>query len=230
MVALGKSQIIYQQLHWIQRRRVRVERAIQNAFGKKSMDRVMEGLVPPLEMHDFSLPLEEARSELSTNKFLRQLAYQVEYNEGRLFQAMLLSISSHREQVAQQILHSSQHSGQEAARHYLTTSSVESTLSSIYFAISQVTYWGFPEDKCFFSSVRPLSDILIYHRTCPHTTAWKASGVDTSFMSDVQKCWVDGLLDIFSPNLVHYCTASIPKGDACGKEHFMFQDKYVTFD
>ena len=219
------DQMIFDQLKWIERRRVRILGAVASAFERAQVLDCVQKIRPSIIDFDLETKLADSIDESGPTSFLRRLAYRLEFNEARMIGAILSAFPA--ETARHSILLGTRHSGQEAARHLMAKQACHSLsdLVEIYSAISRLTYSGIPADKLFFVSVRPLSDVSIHYSKCAHSRAWEDSGADMSFLCDVQKEWLSGALDIIAPNFEHIRITSIAKGAAYGRDRFAPREK-----
>ena len=224
--------MIFEQIKWIDRRRTRIVSYISAHYGKKSVRNVLEKISSSLKKPQLHSTLEDHVNELAPSDYLRNLAFDVELDECLTIEAFVQSFSKQETEFKKQILRGSRYSGQEAARNIQSHSSLESfngtpPLSILYSAISKLLYNGLPDDKFSFTSVRPLSDISIFYSKCPHIDAWRKGTKDVAFMCDIRHNWIQGLLEILAPNILHIRSASIAKGNKFGKEYLIPKEKYV---
>lgn len=221
------EQMVFDQLKWIERRRIRILGAVTSHFDRARATAAIKALEPPLQNFDLDSQLDEIMDERGPRAFLRALAFQLEWNEARLVRALLEAFPGGA--VRDQILLGARHAGQEAGRHYMADHDRRTLtdMAELYAALARLTYSGLPSDKTFFPSIRPLSDVSIHYRACAHVEAWRAAEADLEFLCDMQREWMDGVLDILSPGIVHVRSASIAKGDEYGRDSFIPGEKYI---
>lgn len=221
------EQMVFDQLKWIERRRLRIFSAIAAHFDRAVAQNALSALDPPIENFNLEARLDEVIEADGPRPYLRRLAYRLEFNEARMIRALCKAFPG--DAVREQILLGARHAGQEAGRNYHAsqTRPVTGDLAELYSALAKLTYSGLPSDKYFFASIRPFSDISIHYRKCVHQDAWAEADADLPFMCDVQCEWMDGILDILSSDIVHLRLASIAKGDSYGRDQFIPREKYV---
>lgn len=225
--------LIYEQLRWVERRRIRMQDAVSAHFGREKAQAVMQNLEGKLRLYT-AKPLLEIINELEPDVFLRKLAFTIEKQEALLIKEFIAHLSPYPEHVRDQILFGSRCAGQEAARFYLSKNKDVAknpplSLTTTMAIIRQLYFNGFETDRLFFTSVRPLNDVMIHYKACPHQRAWEAAEADLEFMTEVQKTWIDGLLDILANNIIHYYSHSIARGEPYSLEHFVYREKHVPW-
>jgi hypothetical protein len=219
------DQLVFDQLKWIERRRIRILGAVASSHDRQQVMACVNRLSPPIAIFDLESNLSDLIDEAGPSKFLRELAYKLEFNESRMIAALILNFPE--EATRKTILVGSRYSGQEAARNLMAHISRHSltNLVDIYSSIYRLTYSGIPADKISFVSIRPLSDVSIHYSKCAHSKAWLNSGADMSFLCDVQKEWLSGALDIIAPEFEHIRLSSIAKGASYGRDRFVSREK-----
>lgn len=212
-----QMQSIFSQLQWIEKRKHRILDGIGAHFGNNWKK--------DLAALDFAsgASLREALDEREPEAFVADLAYKVEKEEARTVQFLREKVSRYPEHVDEQILFASRSAGQDAGRHHLAQHEYNTPrdLPVLLASLERLCFWGLPADRCYFSSLRPLADFSLHFRSCPHTKAWREGGGDPAFLGKVEQAWIQGLLDILSPDVTHIRRYSIPQGDEYGLDLFI---------
>lgn len=223
------EQSVYEKLLWIECRRQRIVGAIRSHLSVPRTEQALARL-GPLENY-LETPLLVSRiDESGPRSSLARLAFQIQKQEAATIEALRLEFQSEAEFFRTETLAGARLAGQEAARSYQARTSQNDLrdLTLVFAALDNLTYFGLPWDRRWFSSVRPLADIAININSSAHLNAWVAAGADLDILCDIQNEWIDGVLDIIAPNIVHVCSAQIERGHAFGRHRFIPREKFVS--
>src|SRR3990167_8459285 len=110
------EQMVFDQLKWIERRRIRVFGAVASHFDRARASAALKALDPPLVNFDLDSRLDEIMDADGPRAYLLSLAFRLEAGEARLVTALTEAFPGPA--VKAQILLSARHAGQEAGRNY----------------------------------------------------------------------------------------------------------------
>lgn len=224
-----QEQLVYDQLLWIERRRLRILNTVAAHLSVTRTEKAIALLEPPIGPSPLGMNLEDLVDEHGAAACVRRLGYRLQLDEARMIQALLQEFRDQAVELVTQIRSGAKLAGQEAGRSYIARNGTvsETNMPALYTAITQIAYFGDPSERPWFASVRPLSDVAIHIRACTQTAPWKEAGVDANLMSDLVCDWIDGALEIISPQIIHVYASAIPRGDSFGRHLFFERSKYI---
>lgn len=216
------------QLTWLQKRQYRIVDSVMAHFGRASIKAIVDSLAlkaPILEtITDYSFLLGDSEPI----EFVRNMAFAVEHDEALVIKELLAKASPYPQHVKEQILFGTRNAGQDAGRYILQKDLQRRfSLIELFQAIDSVFFQSIPGEHDYFVSLRPMGSVNIHYERCPHLKAWQAAGADTIFMEEIQTHWIQGIIDILSPNVHFQRIHSIPKGHEFGLGQFIPRDKHV---
>jgi hypothetical protein len=217
--------LVFEQLKAIDRRRSRVIDSVAAHFGRNKIADVLTRMQLLDPLFSANSNFFDSIDEREPEDFIRFLAKKTEAYEAETVKVLREQVSPYNQHVDEQILFGARTAGQDAARAFLTNSAAAARrsrlpLSEAVQSIFHITYNGLPSDKGFILSIRPLSGITVHYRYSAHLEAWQSTGVDFSFMCELRREWISGLLDVFSPDVYYSRTQSCEQGDGYGFEEF----------
>src|SRR3989338_4784988 len=133
------EQMVFDQLKWIERRRIRVFGAVASHFDRARANAAVKSLNPPLVSFELDSRLDEIMGAEGPRAFLLDLAFRLEAGEARFVTALVEAFPGPA--VKSQILLGARHAGQEAGRHYLAAHDryAITDLAELYSALARLT-------------------------------------------------------------------------------------------
>lgn len=222
---------IYQQLLWVERRRVRIIGAVGTHFGKAKVEKILEnvGASPLANEPAYSVLVDERGPSI----FLADLAFQEEKLEATTLTTLRKHVSVYQQHVDEQILFGARTTGQEAGRAFLTVAKPaikdfsHLDVPEAIQAVFDLTYNGLPWNKHHFLCLRSQGGSTVHYTHSPHLSAWKAAGADPRFLYSVKSEWIRGILDILSPETEFSSSQAIEQGNTFGLAHFHLRGSHA---
>lgn len=224
---------VFQQLLWIERRRVRIIESVAAHFGHDLVINTLnkEGISkPPIEENSRFVDLCD---EWGSAKTLARLAAAMEKLESLTVAILRSRVSPYQNHVDEQILFGARTAGQDAARKSLEAirntfkSSLLSETEAVQ-AIFELTYNGQPGEKNYFLFLRPQGGSGVHFQRSPHLDHWKMGGCDPHILVDIKTEWMRGILDIICPSLELSLSQSIETGAPFGLAHFYVKGRHAN--